>query len=153
MLYLILKVLHIVGATLFFGAGMASAFFKFKADLDGEIAGIVFAQRNIVLADWLFTVPSGFIMPITGIWMADIAGYSLWSGWVGWGMLLYAVAGLTWLPAAFLQIKMRDEAIAARDEGRPLSEAYTRWKRIWFVLGIPAFVAAVVTIVMMVLKP
>lgn len=152
MLYQILKSIHVIGATMFFGAGMASAFYKFRADQSGKIEDIVFAQKNIVLADWLFTVPSGVIMPVTGIWMALLFNYSLTSGWVFWGILLYVIAGLCWLPAAWLQIRMRDVAITALNEQSALPPEYHRWARIWLILGFPAFLASVWAIYIMVTK-
>ncbi|MBI2568862.1 MAG: DUF2269 domain-containing protein [Candidatus Schekmanbacteria bacterium] len=151
-LYIYLKVLHVIAATMFFGTGLGSAFYKLRADLSGKTEDIVFAQKNIVLADWLFTVPSGVVLPVTGLWMAELAGFPIASGWMFWGLILYGVAGACWLPAAVLQIRMRDEAIRAFAERRPLAGRYVTWSRIWLLLGIPAFAAAVITIFLMVAK-
>ncbi len=152
MLYLTLKTIHIIAATLFFGTGLGSAFFKIRADMEGDVRNIVFAQNNIVLADWLFTVPSGLLLPMTGIWMATITSTPLTQGWVGWGILLYSFAGICWVPAAVLQIKMHKAAIHAEQTKEKLPPAYYRWSRIWFLLGVPAFGASILAIYIMVAK-
>ena len=152
MLYLLLKTLHVFAATLFFGTGLGSAFFKFRADQSGKIEDIVFAQKNIVLADWLFTVPSGVLLPLTGFWMVWLLNLPLTTPWILAGFVLYAFAGLCWLPAAWMQIKMRDAAILAQQDQTALPESYHRWTRWWLILGFPAFVAAVWTIYIMVSK-
>ena len=46
-----------------------------------------FAMRHVVLADWLFTVPSDLIMPITGLLMT---GWAWDQAWIQWGIGLYA---------------------------------------------------------------
>lgn len=152
MIYALLKTLHILSATLFLGAGLASVFYKLRADREGDLKAIVFAHRNVVLADWIFTIPSGVLLPVSGIGMAHMAGYPLFEGWIGWGFTLYVIAGVCWLPAFFLQFKMRDAAEAALRDNTPLPPEFYRWTRIWAGLGVPAFFAAVGAILMMTAK-
>jgi len=151
-MYLALKVIHIISATLFFGAGLASAFLKWRADREGDLKLMVFAHRHIVLADWCFTVPSGIVLPLTGYLMIREAGYPPTTPWLVAGMILFLIAGITWLPAAFLQIKMRDAAIKALDQGQNLPPQFQRWNRIWLLLGIPAFLASMAAFYVMVFK-
>ncbi|MFZ5478606.1 MAG: DUF2269 family protein [Myxococcota bacterium] len=152
MLYAALKTAHVLAVTLFFGAGLASVLLKLHADRSGDPRAIAFAHRAVVLADWVFTIPSGILLPLTGYWMVAIAGYDWRSGWVGWGLVLYVVAGVSWLPAWGLQFRMRDAAERAARTGEPLPAEYHRWTRIWALLGIPAFVAAVGAVWVMVAK-
>lgn len=152
MTYFYLKVAHVLAMSLFLGAGIASALTKIRADRTGDPRVILFAQNHIVLADWLFTVPSGIALPVTGFWMVHLLGLPWLGSWVGASLLLYATAGLAWLPAAYLQIKMRGAAAHAVETSTPLPDAYHRWNRIWFLLGIPAFVAAMLTVYVMVTK-
>ena len=152
MIYAWLKAVHVIAATFFFGAGLALALTKWRADRTGDLRVMAFAMRHIVWADWLFTLPSGLVLPITGIWMASLVGLPWTSGWVGLGILLYAIAGLTWLPAAFLQLRMRAMVEAALRTGAPLDPVYARYSRTWALLGVPAFLAAVFTVFLMVMK-
>ena len=59
--YLLLKWLHIVSATILFGTGIGTAFLLFMANRRGEIGGIAFATRHVVLADRLFTAPAALV--------------------------------------------------------------------------------------------
>ncbi len=152
MLLITLKTVHILAAMLFFGTGLGSVFYKMRADGSGDIAIIAWCQRAIVLADWLFTVPSAVVLPTTGLWMALARGIPVTSGWVLWGLVGYAVAGLAWLPAAFLQIRMRDLAQHALDTGEPLSPDFHRYRKIWLALGFPSFIAAMTVIYVMVFR-
>jgi uncharacterized membrane protein len=152
MSYTLLKAIHILAMSLFFGAGLASAIMKLRADRTGDLRVMVFTARHIVWADWLFTIPAGVVLPVSGLWMAHQSKLPWTSGWIATGILLYAVAGLCWVPAAVLQIRMRRAAEHALDNGDSLPEQYGRWTLIWIILGIPAFLAAMLTVYVMVSK-
>ena len=152
MLALSLKSVHIIAAMLFFGTGLGSVWYKLRADRSGEPAVIAWCQTNIVLADWLFTVPSAVVLPVTGVWMALLYRLPLTEGWVLWGIVGYVVAGLFWLPAALLQIRMRDLAREAAQTGEPLPARFHQHNRMWLALGFPSFAAATTTIYVMVFK-
>lgn len=148
-----LKWLHILSATLLFGTGLGSAFYKYMADRSGELAAIAVTNRLVVLADWLFTAPTLVLQPVTGVWLAAVAGHPLGSPWLLLSIALYVLAGLCWLPVAWLQIRMRDDAAAAQAAGRALDAGYARRRRVWFWLGVPAFVALLLVYLLMVFKP
>ena len=54
-LYLALKLVHILGATVLFGTGLGIAFFMFMAHRTGDAATIAHTARIVVIADALFT--------------------------------------------------------------------------------------------------
>lgn len=151
--YLILKWLHILSATLLYGTGLGSAFYKFMTDRTGNLAAIATTNRLVVLADWLFTTPTVILQPITGLWLAHIAGYPLSSSWLLLALLLYILAGACWLPVVVLQIRMRDAAAAALVQGQELGPVYAQQVRLWTWLGIPAFIALIAVYYLMVFKP
>lgn len=151
--YLLLKWVHILSATLLFGTGLGSAFYKFLTDRSGNLQAIGQTNRLVVTADWIFTTPTVILQPITGIWLAHIAGYPLTSSWLVMAMALYIIAGLCWLPVVFLQIRMRNLAQAAISRNTDLDHRYTRLQRAWFLLGIPAFCALIIVYYLMVFKP
>lgn len=153
MSYLWLKWVHIISATLLFGTGIGSAFYKYWADLQGDVHAQRVVMRGVVLADWWVTTPAIVIQPVTGLWMVAIAGYSLRDAWLWWALVLYVLAGACWLPVVWLQIRMRDLVAQAIAQGTDLPHRYHRYKRIWFILGIPAFGALVVVFYLMVFKP
>ena len=75
--YLVLKWVHVLSSTILFGAGVGSAFHLFAATLRRQVDGIATATRNVVLADWLFTVPSAIFQPASGLWLIHLMGLPL----------------------------------------------------------------------------
>ena len=153
MLYLWVKVLHVLSATVLFGTGLGIAFFKVTADGTGNVKAMRVVGERVVWADWLFTTPAIVAQAVTGVVLARIAGFPLFSGWVLAAIVLYCVAGACWLPVVWLQIRMRDMARAADRAEAAVGERYWRYARLWFWLGVPAFAAVLGVVVLMVLKP
>lgn len=151
--YLVLKWIHILSSTLLFGTGLGSAFYKYFADRRGDPALIAGVNRLVVLADWLFTTPTVILQPLTGLAMVALIGYPLDTPWLLLSIALYLLAGACWLPVVWLQIRMRRLSDDAVDEGRALSLEYRRLARIWFWLGVPAFLSMVGVFYLMVVKP
>ena len=149
---LLLKTVHVLGATLFLGTGLGSAWYKVRSWRSGDVRIIAWADREVVLADWLFTIPSGVVMPVTGLWLAHLYGIPWTAGWLKWAIGGYACAGLFWLPAAWLQLVMRRLSTTAATTGTPLPPEWRRARRIWTLLGVPSFGATVVTVWVMVTK-
>ncbi len=151
--YLWLKLIHILSATILFGTGIGSAFYMFMANRRKDIAGIYFATRHVVIADWLFTTPSVIVQLLTGIALAHVLNLPMTEGWVFWALGLYFFAGACWVPVVWMQIKMRDMAKVALDTGTALPDRYWRFDRWWIALGSLAFPAVVAVIGLMVMKP
>lgn len=152
MLPIVLKAVHVLSSMLFLGLGLGSVFYKVRAYRRGELAVMAFCDREIVLADWLFTVPSGIVLPATGLWLATLYQLPLTTPWILAGLGGWAFAGLTWLPAAFLQIRMRTLSGLAARTGEALPPAYHRAHRVWMALGVPSFAAAMVALWAMIAK-
>ena len=152
MSYLTLKTIHIISAFLLFGTGLGSAFYKWLADRNGNIQHIAITNKHVVLADYLFTTPTIIIQPLTGLWMAHLAQIPLTTPWIAISLGLYIFAGLCWLPVVYLQIKMQKMAEQAVRQQTGLSQQYWRYARIWFWLGVPAFVSIMIVITLMVYK-
>lgn len=148
-----LKLIHILSAILLFGTGLGTAFHGMASNLSKDVRAIAVANRNVVLADWLFTTPTVVIQPATGIWLALEQGWPLSSGWIVATLALYALAGVCWLPVVWLQIRMRRMAEQAAAAGAALPPEYSRYFRLWFALGWPAFAAMVAIVALMVFKP
>jgi uncharacterized membrane protein len=123
------------------------------AHRSGEARLIAGVARIVVTADFLFTASAVVLQPLTGAWMAHVAGYPLFSGWIGWSLLLYLVTGAFWLPVVAIQMRMRDMAVQAAREGTPLPPLYYRLFRTWFAFGFPAFGAVLAIFWLMITKP
>jgi len=149
----LIKLVHILSAILLFGTGLGTAFHGMASNLSRDVRAIAVANRNVVLADWLFTTPTVIIQPISGIWLALEEGWSILTPWIVVSVALYALAGACWLPVVWLQIRMRRIADEALANGAELPPLYHRYFRIWFALGWPAFAAMIGIVTLMVLKP
>jgi len=152
MSYLTLKYLHILSMVLLFGTGLGSAYYKWMADRSRNLEHIVITNRNVVLADWIFTTPTVIFQPLSGIWLAYLAAIPLTTHWVLVSLGLYVIAGICWIPVVWLQIRMSKLADLALETNSPLKDDYWQYARLWFWLGIPAFISMVLIVFLMVYK-
>ncbi|WP_297509817.1 DUF2269 domain-containing protein [uncultured Caulobacter sp.] len=152
-LYVLVKVAHVIGATVLLGTGAGIAFFMLMAHRTRDPALVAHTAGVVVLADTVFTASAVILQPITGASLAHLAGYRLLAGWIGLSLALYVITGLCWLPVVWIQLRLRDLAIQAVVTGTPLPERYFRLFRLWFVLGFPAFAAVLGIVWLMVAKP
>ena len=143
MIFLTLKLIHILSAIILFGLGLGTVFYKMMADRSGDHAAIAITSRHVVLADWWFTTPTVIIQPLTGIIMAEQLSMSLADDWLIKTFVLYGLTGLCWIPVVYLQIKMRDIASDSLDHKLPLPELYHQYSKVWMWLGVPAFFAMI----------
>jgi uncharacterized membrane protein len=151
--YLILKFLHVIGATVLLGTGAGIAFFMLMAHRTGDTAIIAGVTRIVVIADYLFTATAVVVQPITGILLAHAVGYSLTEGWILASIALYLFTGAFWLPVVWMQSRMRNLARAAATAGTPLPAEYHRLFRGWFAFGFPAFAAVLGIFWLMIARP
>ena len=142
MSYLWIKWLHILGASILFGTGLGIAFFAWfgyrRGMEQGDIGLIRGVLRLTVVADTIFTATAAALQPVTGWLLWRMTGGTWPDRWLLWVVALYAFVGACWLPVVWLQIRLRDAAIAAPDV-RQLDARFHRFFRTWFILGWPAF--------------
>ena len=146
--YLLVKLVHIVSATVLFGTGLGTAFFMYKAYRSGNLEALRITSRHVVLADWCFTAPAIIVQLITGLWLVDYLQLSWSSPWLVTVATLFAAIGACWLPVVWIQIRIKDASLAETPglTSRPLMQA-------WVALGIPAFAMTLALFALMVLKP
>jgi uncharacterized membrane protein len=152
-LYLLVKTMHVIGAAVLFGTGAGIAFFMLMAHRTRDPRLIAHTAQIVAVADMLFTASAVVIQPITGAVLARMAGYPLFSGWIGLSLIFYGVTGVFWLPVVWIQLRLRDLARDAAEAGTPLPARYYRLWRVWFVFGFPAFASVLGIIGLMVAKP
>lgn len=153
MLYVALKFLHVIGATVLLGTGAGIAFFMLMAHLSGRAALIAGVARIVVIADFIFTTTAVVLQPITGVLLVYTVGYSLWEGWIVLSIALYLVTGAFWLPVVWIQMRLRDLAADAAADGSPLPQSYHRLFWTWFAFGFPAFGAVLAIFWLMIARP
>lgn len=150
MIFLILKLIHILSAIILFGVGLGTVFYKIMADRSGDLAAIAVTSRHVVQADWWFTTPTVIIQPLTGLLLARELSLPLTAGWLWQTLALYLLAGLCWIPVVYLQIRLRDIAADSWQHKQPLPFSYHRYSLIWLALGVPAFFAMLLITALMV---
>ena len=146
--YHILKLIHIVSATLMIGAVIGSAFYLFLSYKRYQASTLKDVLKLVVMADSVFTAPSIIIQFITGMMLSSML--SLTS--TDWFLIVMGVSGLIlvmWLRAAFLQIKLRK----ILEKENEITPEFHHLMKVWFYLGVPSFLGALYLYYLMVYKP
>lgn len=151
--FAVLKLIHILSATVLFGTGLGTAFVMWRADRTGDLPAIAVTARHVVLADFLFTAPAVVVQPVSGVLLALEAGYGFTEPWLLAAIGLYLLAGACWLMVVRLQLRLRDLAEAARAASEPLPASYHRAMGLWFALGWPALASILAIFALMVFRP
>ena len=152
MTYPILKLVHIVSSTILFGGGVFASllgtivFGSKKAKVVAEVG------PHIVKVESYSTVLSALAQIITGLWMASIAGFSVLTGWLGWALILFCIAGLCWILGVWLQHRMVDLSKKAIETNSELPAEYHELFRNWTFLGLPSTAAMIGIFYLMVFK-
>lgn len=151
--YLVVKWIHVLSSVLLVGTGFGSAYFMFFTNRSENVAAKALVARLVVRADTWFTTPAAIVQPVTGLWLAHMAGWPLATPWLAASLALFAFAGACWLPVVWLQVRMAAMAEVAARDGSALPAPYARFARWWERLGYPAFAAMLLVFYLMVAKP
>ena len=149
----VLRWLHVIGAAVLLGTGAGIAFFMVMAHRTRDAALIAHTAGVVVVADYLFTATAVVAQPITGALLVQVAGWGWARGWIWLSIALYVLTGLFWLPVVWMQSRMRDLAREAARGSTILPPAYHRYYQLWFACGIPAFLAVLAIVWLMLAKP
>jgi len=151
--YALLETRHILSATVLFGLGLGTAVHIWLARRTGDVRVIAEATQRTVMVDWLATLPSGIVRPVSGGLLVWLGRWDSSSPWLLATNALFMTAGLARLAVVVLQLRTRRPAAEALGAGEPLPEAYRRAMRLWLALGRPAFLALILVFGLMVVKP
>ena len=152
-LYFVVKYLHVLGAIVILGTGSGIAFFMLMAHLSRDAAFIARTASVVVLADMMLTLSAVIAQPITGGILMMLSSTAFSEGWLATSLVLYAVAGLFWVPVIFMQLEMRDLARVAAEKSQPLPPRCLVLFRRWFLFGIPGFGSVMIILYLMIAKP
>lgn len=150
--FTLIKTLHILSATVLFGTGLGIAFFMVRSHFTNDIHQKLYAARNTVLADMVFTLPAVILQPVTGAWLVMNGGYDFDEPWLMATYGLYVLAGVCWVPVVWIQIELKRMLQNAAAGRAPLPARYHTLFRLWFILGWPAFIGLVLIFYLMVAK-
>ena len=153
MIFLIVKLVHILSVTFLFGVGVGLVYALMRAHRTGDLSVIQTILRQIIHADWIFTALAGVVQFVIGFIMVWLVRYPILSGWVFVSLILFVVAMACWIPAAMLQYRMLAAVTHALAHGLSASRDYGRHFFIWVSLGIPAFFSMLGIFYLMVFRP
>ena len=152
-LYFAVKYLHVLGAIVILGTGTGIAFFMLMAHRSRDPSYIARTAAIVVIADMLFTLSAVLLQPVSGGLLTAISATSFTERWLIASLVLYAVAGLFWIPVVFMQIEMRHLANVAAAQNQPLPSRYFTLFRRWVLFGIPGFGSVMIILWLMIAKP
>jgi uncharacterized membrane protein len=155
MLYLVLKLFHVLAVILFLGNIITGLFWKVLADRTKDPRMIAHTFDGIIRSDRWFTVPGIIAIIIGGVGAAIEAQLPiLRTGWIFWSIVLFSISGIVFsLRVAPLQIRLSALARAGMENGQMNWDRYHALSRSWEIWGSVALLMPLGAVVLMVLKP
>lgn len=149
----VLLFLHILGAIIFLGNIVTAAIWKIRADLRRDPGFIHNTVKNVLLADFIFTLPGIILIIVSGILMAVQSGYSMDTfNWLTLSLFLFVLTGILWFAILIpLQRSMIRYSARSIDDGFIANE-YQKVSRYWAFVGVAATLLPVVILYLMVTK-
>ena len=147
-MYLVLKLVHLIGVVLFLGNITVGVFWKSYADVTRNPAIIARTIDGIIQADRIFTIPGLLLLLIGGFGAAQIGGLPILStGWILWGLTALILSGIAFGPLSRTQRQLS----AAANAGN--LQEYDRLSKGWNLWGTLALILPIIAFVFMILKP
>jgi uncharacterized membrane protein len=152
--YLLLKSVHILGVVLFLGNIIITGWWKIMADRTKNKQIIAFAQRQVTLTDYVFTLGGVLLVLTTGIGNAILHELNYLSiKWLAWGYWLFIASGVIWV-AILLPIQIKQAKMAKQfSEQEPIPEQYWKLGNLWIIFGTLATLLPLANLYWMVFKP
>lgn len=150
--YLLLKFIHILSAVVVAGTGAGIAFFMLMASRSNNPEAIKVTAKHVIMADWIFTLPSVIALLITGPLLMIKLGYSFSAPWFIWVIGLFLFVGICWIPVLRIQYRLYQLSNTMTLESGVTLE-FKKLMRLWVVLGVLAFAAILVIFWLMIFKP
>ena len=153
MSYSVWKLVHAAGVVLFLGNIITGLFWGAHARRTRDLRAVGTIFDGIIRSDQWFTLPSAFVVLLSGVAAAGRAGLPvLGTGWILWSSVLFAVSGILFgVRVAPLQRRIRDLAMTA-DHSEDAWRRFEGLYRGWEVVGLLSVAAVVIPFVLMVLK-
>ncbi len=152
MVYLILKLIHVLAAIVFLGNITVGPFWKVRAERTEEPQKIIDTFKGIIKADRYFTMPGVTILIIFGVGAALHGGYNLIeTGWVFWSIILLLISMVAFMARV---VPIQKKIVALSEDPEKFNwEEYKKLSKQWDVWGSVGTLAPYVAVVLMVIKP
>ncbi|WP_432239624.1 DUF2269 family protein [Herbaspirillum robiniae] len=147
------KAIHLLGAVLFLGNIIVTAFWKTLAERTGQLAVIRFAVRATNWADLVFTFGAIVLLAGAGHAMAPAFGGVTGSFWLTMASGLFIATGVLWL-AVLVPVQWKQaRLLAPLPDDAPVPQAYRRLALVWTAAGALATLMPLAAAWLMVAKP
>ncbi|MFS0724974.1 DUF2269 family protein [Paenibacillus sp. 1P07SE] len=145
--------IHILGVIFLLGNAF-TVIWKLRADYSKDVALKFQTAQNIMILDYLFTLPSIVMILVSGHVLAHQAGYSVFSwNWLGISYGLFVMSGVLWMVALLpLQTKMIKQGKLSFEQ-KTLTPEFVKASRQWNLYGVLATVTPIAAMILMVWKP
>ena len=151
MVYVILKLIHIIAAVIFLGNITLAPFWKAQAEKSKDRTKIADAFKGIIRADRYFTMPGVTVLLIFGIGGALHRGFDLiQTGWIFWSIILILISSIAFM-AKVVPLQKQIYALAS-DESKFTWEEYRKLAKQWSIWGWIATITPWISLIMMVMK-
>lgn len=145
--------LHVIGVVLAVGNIITAAFWKVRADWTENPVIIHQAVRNVMVADYAFTLPGILLIAVSGGVMAERGGIPLSAlNWLTLSLILFAASGILWAAVLIPLQRRMIRASAACLESGTISAAYRSASRSWAVFGTVATLLPIAILYLMISK-
>jgi len=151
--YLPLKLAHVLGGAIFLGSGLVVTLFMAMALRTGDSKLLDRTVRAAGIADLAFIAPMMFLQPITGTLLLYASGHSVAEIWLRVSIGIYAAMGACWLSLIWIYDRMHALSQAAAESGEPPSGEFRRMCRMWFLVNAVLLGGAVLLFALMIVKP
>jgi uncharacterized membrane protein len=147
------NLLHLAGVILFFAGFFGALLSQRFADRTHDSRIVAHTFRVMNFNDRWLTPVAIILILLGGFGAASRAGLSVvGTGWIFWSLVLFGISGVIFLTRA-LPLQLKIENLARRDPSEFDWDAYGRLSRSWSRWAQSAFVAVLVALVLMVLRP
>ncbi|MGO4541172.1 DUF2269 family protein [Paenibacillus sp. 2TAB19] len=146
--------LHVLGAVLFLGNIITTAFWKVSQDRYPAPESTHRMAVSVMKADYVFTIPGIALIVVFGILTAHAYGYSLaeWN-WLTMSIGLFAISGILWgtvlLPCQLQMVKLSEQGLKTGQ----LPAQYSLVSKRWNVWGSVNTIIPIIVLFLMVVKP
>ncbi len=152
MVYIILKLIHVIAAILFLGNITIGPFWKTHSERSRDRLKILQTWEGIIRADKLFTMPGVIILLIFGIGAAAHLKYNfIETDWIFWSIILYVISGTAFMAKVSPVQKKIVELV--KDESKFNWDEYKKLTHQWDIWGSVATITPWIAVVLMVIKP
>ncbi|MDH5654678.1 MAG: DUF2269 domain-containing protein [Spirochaetia bacterium] len=152
--YVLIRGIHILGAVILLGNIAVTGVWKILADRTKNPFTVAYAQKLVIITDFIFTLPGSIMLFVTGFYfLSEKYGGIADNFWILLSFSLFILSGAVWIavlvPVQFKQLKMAKQF----QDGDTIPKNYFTLSFIWNAAGMAATVIPFFILYLMLTKP